>query len=367
MTSAISREQLEEGARRILLSNLREGVADWNGREFSFVCPSLTGYPFQWFWDSCFHALALLHLDPEQAKKEMRTLMSGARPSGFIPHITFWEMEKQPDFLSRNIVGMTDPYYSATIQPPIIAYTVARVYRVTEDEEFLREALPILTRYYRYLREARDPDNDGLIAVIQPEEAGTDCSPKYDEILGLEELSNRGFITALRKVYEAYEPLRHDDHAVLAADIFHVEDVLVNSIYCFCLRALARLHTEVGGEDSPEAAEFSREADKVRDALVEKCWDEEAGAFFDLSGRGREAAEDGDHLIVDAADPGRPAPPPSGDTGRKVGAPGRTLLDAVPAALGACLGSQVHARQSRRLHLARPVVDQHELLPVPLA
>ena len=92
--------------------------------------PSLTGYPFQWFWDSCFHALALLHLDPEQAKKEMRTLMSGARPSGFIPHITFWEMEKQPDFLSRNIVGMTELHYSATIQPPIIAYTVARVYRV---------------------------------------------------------------------------------------------------------------------------------------------------------------------------------------------------------------------------------------------
>ncbi len=284
MESAISREQLEEGARRILLSNLREGVADWNGKEFSFVCPSLTGYPFQWFWDSCFHAIALLHLDPEQAKKEMRSLMSGAQPSGFIPHIIFWEMEKQPDFLSRNIVGMTEPYYSATIQPPIIAYAVARVYRATGDEEFLREALPILTRYYRYLREARDPDNDGLIASIQPEEAGTDCSPKYDEILGLEELSNRGFITALRKVYEAYEPLRHDDHAVLAADIFHVEDVLVNSIYCFSMRALARLHVEAAGEDSQEAAEFNREADKTLNALLEKCWDEEAGAFFDLSG-----------------------------------------------------------------------------------
>ena len=41
--------------------------------------------------------------------------------------------------------------------------------------------------------------NGGLIAVIQPEEAGTDCSPKYDEALGLIELSNQGFITALRK------------------------------------------------------------------------------------------------------------------------------------------------------------------------
>ena len=280
MESAISREALEAGARRILLSNLRRGVADWNGREYSFVCPSLTGYPFQWFWDSCFHAIALLHLDPEQAKAEMRTLMSGARPSGFIPHIIFWEMEKQPDFLARNIVGMTEPYYSATIQPPIIAYAVARVYRATGDEAFRQEALPILTAYYRYLRQARDPDGDGLIAVIQPEEAGTDCSPKYDELLGLEELSNRGFIAALRKVYAAYEPLRHDDHAVLAADVFHVEDVLVNSIYAFAQRALARLL----GDDSPEADEFNREADKTLHALVEKCWDEEAGAFFDLAG-----------------------------------------------------------------------------------
>ena len=36
--------------------------------------------------------------------------------------------------------------------------------------------------------------------------------------------------------------------------------------------------------DAPEAAEFNREADKTRDALLTKCWDEEVGAFFDLSG-----------------------------------------------------------------------------------
>ena len=137
----------------------------------------------------------------------------------------------------------------------------------------------MLTGFYRWLREARDPDDDGLIAVIQPEEAGTDCSPKYDEILGLEELSNRGFITALSQVYAAYEPMRGDDHKILAADLFHVEDVLVNSIYVFGLRSLARL---LG--DAPEAAEFNQQADRTLNAMLEKCWDEEAGAFFDLSG-----------------------------------------------------------------------------------
>ena len=275
----MERAQLEERAKGILLSNLRRGVADWNGKEFSFVVPSLTGYPFQWFWDSCFHAIALTHLDLEQAKAEISTLLSGAQPDGFIPHIIFWEMEKQPDFLSRNIVGMTSPNFSATIQPPIIAYAVERVFRATGDTAFLNMAVPILVAYYRWLRYHRDPDEDGLIAVIQPEEAGTDCSPKYDEALKLEELSNRGFITALRKVYAAYEPMRGDDRRILAADIFHFEDVLVNSIYTFSLRSLARL---LG--DSPEADEFRREADKTRDALLDKCWNEQAGAFFDLSG-----------------------------------------------------------------------------------
>ena len=195
----MDRQQLEEGARQILLTNLRQGIADWNGKYYSFVCPSLRGYPFQWFWDSCFHAIALIHLDHEQAKAELTTLMSGAQPNGFIPHMIFWEMEKQPEFLSRNIVGMTSPNFSATMQPPIIAYAVERVYQATGDREFLDNALPVLTAFYRWVREARDPDDDGLIAVIQPEEAGTDCSPKYDDILGLEELTNRGFITALRK------------------------------------------------------------------------------------------------------------------------------------------------------------------------
>ena len=275
----MERAELEERAGKILLTNLRRGVADWNGKEFSFVVPSLTGYPFQWFWDSCFHAIALTHLDKEQAKAELTTLMSGALPNGFMPHIIFWEMDKQPDFLNRNIVGMTSPYYSATIQPPILAYAVERVFDATGDTAFRDAALPVLTAYYRWLRINRDPDDDGLIAVIQPEEAGTDCSPKYDEALGLEELSNQGFIAALRRVYAAYEPMRGDDRRILAADIFHFEDVLVNAIYAFGLRSLARL---LG--DAPEAEEFRREADKTRDALLTKCWDEEAGAFFDLCG-----------------------------------------------------------------------------------
>ena len=119
--------------------------------------------------------------------------------------------------------------------------------------------------------------------MIQPEEAGTDCSPKYDEILGLEELSNRGFITAIcgrstRPTTQMRGPEPEDSHAIWPPTYFTWRTCWSTLIY---LRSasLARL---LG--DSPEAAEFDREADRTLDALVTKCWDEEAGAFFDLSG-----------------------------------------------------------------------------------
>ena len=275
----MDRQALEEGARRILLGNLRRGRADWNGKDYAFVCPALKSYPFQWFWDSCFHAIALIHLDVDLAKAELSTLLSTALPSGFIPHLTLWELEKRDDFLAHNLVGRTSPYYSSTIQPPVIAYAVERVYQATGDQTFLDGALPNLKAYYRWLKENRDPDGDGLISILQPEESGIDCSPKYDDDLHLKELTNQGFIAELTKLYRAYEPLRGDDRRILKEDLFNFEDVLVNSIYIFGLRALGRLLE--GREDK---AEFVAQADQSMDALIEKCWDEEAGVFFDLSG-----------------------------------------------------------------------------------
>ena len=275
----MQRPELELAAQDILLGNLRRGTAEWNGQEYSFVVPSLTGYPFQWFWDSCFHAIALIHIDLNQAKAELDTLMSAALTNGFIPHIIFWESEKRDYFLSRNLVATINPNFSSTIQPPILAYAVERVYHATGDEAFLQRSLPVLVKYYRWLKENRDPDDDGLLAIIQPEEAGTDCSPKYDEILGLTDLSNKGFIEALNKIYSSYELMRSDEIGMLNADVFHVEDVLVNSIYALGLQSLARL---LG--NSIESLEFRDDASKTMESLVNKCWDVDTEAFLDLNG-----------------------------------------------------------------------------------
>lgn len=280
MTTGMNRESIIKDARRMLLGNLRTGKRECDSKEFFFVCPSNQDYPFQWFWDSCLHAIALIHIDVDMAKKELITLLSTAHPSGFIPHITFWESEKREEFLKHSLVAMDNLAYSSTIQPPLIAYAVERVFEATNDKRFLADALPILVGFYRWLRDFRDPDKDGLISIIQPEESGIDCSPKFDDQMGMSgTLDNKTFIRQLKKLYDAYAPLRGDERSLLDSNLFHFEDVLVNSIYVQGLRSLIRM---LG--DSPLVDEFVRDARKCTDALIGKCWDEEMETFFDLSG-----------------------------------------------------------------------------------
>ena len=140
-------------------------------------------------------------------------------------------------------------------------------------------------------------------------------------------------------MYAAYEPMRGDDHKILAADLFHVEDVLVNSIYVFGLRSLARL---LG--DAPEAAEFNQQADRTLSAMLEKCWDEEAGAFFDLSGVAEKPLQTVTISSFMPAHPKRLAAGYRGADGGEVDLCTGPLLDAVPAAVGACFRPQVHPR-----------------------
>ena len=98
-------EDLRKAARKILESNERSVVL--NGRTYVYTVPSaskkprpifetpwysVSYYPFQWFWDSCFHAIVYAALgEPKRAKEELRSLITAQREDGFIPHVIFWD------------------------------------------------------------------------------------------------------------------------------------------------------------------------------------------------------------------------------------------------------------------------------------
>jgi len=271
----------------LLRGNLQQGHDPYVGRRYSYVCPSRRRYHWQWFWDSCFHAIALSHLDVPLAKNELLNLVSAQESDGFIGHVIHWG--RRPIlpiwayFQSR--LGLR-PHHTALIQPPVLAYAALRIFHADEDMAFLREMLPHLDAYYRWLAERRDPDGDGLISIITPYESGLDHTPAYDSLLKVRTRPSRVITEMRMRLLDTRHLLLSPNYnldRILAWDRFAVEDVLVNCIYAEGLHSLAELHQAVGNH--AQAALWRSLAKRTESAILQKCYDPATGLYFHLEGK----------------------------------------------------------------------------------
>jgi glycogen debranching enzyme len=285
--------KIAAAARRVLSDNRQSGTSGWDGKRYDFVCPSGTTYPFQWLWDSAFHAIALSRVDVALAQQELRCLLQGAQPDGFMPHMLLWEKSAHEAALREYSITLLHPYFTSITQPPVLARAIEQVFAASGDIDFLRDVLPPTLRLFRWLKANRDPDDDTLIAIIQPDESGLDASPKYDAIMGIPSQPPQTTLPALTRsmdrLFADYAPLRAEPARILSLDRFVWEDVMFNTIYADGLRRLGPL-CRAAGYPEAEAREFEDRATRVRLALEAKCWDEKAGAFWDLAGWREEPA-----------------------------------------------------------------------------
>ncbi len=227
-----------------------------------------------WHWDSCFHAIAWRNIDPARAQAELRTILSSGRPEGFMPHTVFWDApagwRRAPLYATRGFLG---DWRTETIGPPLLAFAWEIVAAASPDEPaFRREALPRLGTHLRWLGRERDPDEDGLLSIIVPDESGLDDSPKYEPVYGRLAHDRIGYLLLMERGRRA----RWDARALIERFDHHVEDVWMNVAYALSLHAMARL----SGESC-----WTTRARRVETALLERCYDERTGLFFDLAGR----------------------------------------------------------------------------------
>ncbi|CAN5906853.1 trehalase family glycosidase [soil metagenome] len=252
------------GARQVLEGNWREGRTH-DGLVFGYTCPDADKYPDQFFWDSCFHALAWSRIDPARAMRELRSLGAAQQASGLIGHTTFWH---GPVRLSRAFtynVLHRNAFQTSTIQPPLLGWVWAEVAERAGDAVFAEEGRPIVQRFHEFLDRERG-DADGLIGILQPDESGMDATPTYDAPLGWRSHPKAGFL-ALRE----FNKWRGFDYRRVVADGgFHATDVLVNTAWILGWEGLARL-------GHPPAA--ARAAQLTR-SLVQRLYDPTAGTFF---------------------------------------------------------------------------------------
>ena len=160
-----------------LRQNWREGVRSSDGVPFAYTCPSPGHYPWQWYWDSCFTAIAWRHFDATNSRRELESLLAAQREDGFIGHTIFWNTPLEGRRRYTYNVTSPDAPMTASIQPPTLAWA----WRVAVGDP---AAVPAIVRHHDWLAEHRTLNDDGLIWIVQPDESGLDASPQFDAIWG---------------------------------------------------------------------------------------------------------------------------------------------------------------------------------------
>jgi hypothetical protein len=235
-------------AESVLRSNWKQG--ERNGIRYAYTSPSPTRYPWLWYWDSCFAAIAWRRFDPARARDELETLLRAMRPDGFVGHVVFWD---RPLTRRRRVyynVTSRTAAMTGTIQPPLLAWAWRLAVGDPRDE-------PRIARHHEWLAETRDLDRDGLLWIVQPDESGLDSSPKFDPVWGRRSHARWGF------------PLLVARNRRLGWDARRIRDAggpVLCEVSTNVLWGLARL---AAGEPS------------ITPALVDRLWDESTGLFLD--------------------------------------------------------------------------------------
>ena len=267
----------------IHIKNRQRGHATWSGHDFDFTCPSSVTYPFQWFWDSCFHAIALSHIDLAKAEAEIKSLLKNQHDDGFVSHVTFWQRDSFEEMVSTYAIAFRSKYLSDEMQPPLLAEAVQAVAQRGRGAEFINEVLPSVRKFYEWLHNVRNPFGDGLIRVVQPDETGLDHSPKWDGLMNIQDEEHDSWDRGWHSICDPYDKFNRDPKKMIALNHFVVADVMVNVIYIENLRVLAELCLQV--KDEAGAAIYIARAAKARDSLEELCWDETDGLYYDVNGK----------------------------------------------------------------------------------
>jgi glycogen debranching enzyme len=276
-------DELKEKVANLMSSNYRQV----NG--YSFTMPAPERYPFQWFWDSCFHAHIYTALnDTDRAKSELRSVTSQPTSGGMLPHIIFWESIEgiRPNWGRELRGGDLDAAFghkgvSNLTQPPLIARTLYETYLASQDDNFLAELYPIVKNHFDYLARERTVQHSPLLFIINPDESGEDNSPRFDELLSLphqhqasENLDKR--IDLMQKLVDC-----DFNTKICMQQYFAVYDVGFNCVYYDGLLALGDIAQQLGKTD--DQAQFVETATHVKEHMRNTLSDEQGRFYsFDL-------------------------------------------------------------------------------------
>lgn len=208
------------------------------------MTPSKIHYVGVWQWDQFFHAIAYRHVDTRLAEDQIRIVLDHQRDDGMLPDAIYDEglitRLKQPDR-----VGVANPPIEEDVtKPPLVTWTVLKLYDKSGHQDFLEEVYEPLCRWHRWWKE-RSVNGNGLCEYRHPFSSGLDDSPLWDAGM-----------------------------PVVAPDL--------NTYLCIQEEGLARIADLIGLSD--DAATYREMADETARRMMQKLWSDEDGLFMALRG-----------------------------------------------------------------------------------
>jgi hypothetical protein len=274
-----------------LLERVKE-VMENNRRtkgKYKFTIPSPELYPFQWLWDSCFHAIILSHFDINAAKAELRSVVSSPLKCGMLPHIIYrtrpedvpqlWGREQRGDIITSTwgVLGT-----SSITQPTLLAFTLRKLYDQDQDRSLLKDIYPILRKHFIFLdRERTVPSFGPLLAIINPDESGEDNSPRFDEALGLAPMHvPDAHLDARLGLMKHFTDCQFKVNTCMQK-FFSVIDLPFNVLYAEDLEHLAYLAEVL--RQTEDARMFSARAVATRKAIIQHLYRDKQFQSYDAT------------------------------------------------------------------------------------
>tara|TARA_B100001146_G_C16200585_1_gene444293 strand:- start:8513 stop:9835 length:1323 start_codon:yes stop_codon:yes gene_type:complete len=290
---------LFQNAAKVLDNNWKQG--------FTIPCEGL--YPFQWNWDSGFIALGWMHLNLSRAKEEIRSLLKGQWPNGFLPHIIFHNPSDTyypgPEVYKASLSRYSPEILTSGItQPPVLGFVLEELYNNAKNKKdilkFLEEVYDAVFKNHHYFYTNRDPQNEGLVYICHNWEAGTDNTPVWDDIWATFKVpeydlprrdtqlidashrpTNKEYAYYIHLV-ELFKEWKYDDALIAERSPFLIQDPLFNSMLIASNHSLIRLGEKMGRTEA--VVQLKHWNERAIAAMNNKLFDDRLGGYvyYDL-------------------------------------------------------------------------------------
>lgn len=174
---------------KILRQNVYEVDPKYPWYPYRMVCPDKTYFPGVWNWDSAFHAIGFLGIDPQIAKEQILGFTAfQLEENGIFPDLLFYRENLNNSVTEMYVDKYIEYHYT---KPPVMADAAWRVYAQTGDSEFLKTVYPRLVKNENFWRterffdglfhfDADTSEGEAMRKTWVGYESGMDNSPRWD-------------------------------------------------------------------------------------------------------------------------------------------------------------------------------------------